>query len=1703
MINWLRTLGLSLKLALLGVSSVLITAVALVTLAVWQSGQYNRLAQSEVDVLIDAGLDNIAKGVYQLVKTENEAVQQQVDFNLNVARHVLANIGDVNISTETVSWTAVNQFTGEPVTLQLPKMLVGGRWLGHNTAPTVETVVVDEVTRLVGETATIFQRINERGDMIRVATTVKDERGNRAIGTFIPAVASDGSANPVIAAILRGETYHGRAFVVNAWYLTAYEPLKDRAGNLVGMLYVGVKQQSVEARVRQAVLQTTVGKTGYVYVLGGNGKDRGRYIISQGGERDGENIWETRDSDGHYMVQAIVNKAVALKPGELATERYRWKNPEDRAPRWKVARLAYYEPWDWVIGTSVYEDELQGYRALLTDGLLQMTGTMCLAGLAITLLIGLVSVLIAMTVTRPVRQMTKAVETIIQGNLYQALNVHSHDELGTLAQAFNVMIDRLSHTMEGLRRSEEKYRYIFENAIEGLFQTTIEGRFLSASPAMARMLGYDSPEALMSSVSNVQQQVYANPEDRDLILAAVVESRDVVEKEVQFSRNDKQVIWVSINIRAMRDSASQPLFLQGFVTDITERKRSEQSLQDLSRMQSAILDNSAVGIAFVRNRIFEWVNPTMSELFGIPLKQLQGASTCTVYLNDDEHERVGAESHALLTQGKKASFELEMLKCGDGSSFWCHMEGNALDASRPEDGAIWVAADITDRKRIEEALREANLVVEKSPVVLFRWRATEDWPVELVSKNVIRFGYKPEEILSGEILFASMVHADDLKRVTHEVQHYGETGVNQFRQEYRLVAKDGEVRWIEDHTVIERDADGLIKHYQGIVIDISERKRAEEKLRESEAKHRLLYESMMDGFVRVDLDGRLQEFNRAYAQMLGYTDKELLPLTYQDLTPESWHNFETDILKSHVLVEGYSDIYEKEYLRRDGSVFPVELRTYLIRDDAGQPAGYWAIVRDISRRKRVEEAFRELSRMQSAILDNITVGIAFVRNRTVEWVNRKVPEMFGLSIEQCQGISSRILYPDDETYERMGSEVYPLLAQGEKASFEVETRRGDGSRFWCRLEGKALEASRLEEGVIWILEDITERKQERESLLRTQFAMDRARDSILWVNDKGCIVYANDSACTSMGYSRDELLSMTVFDIDPDFPPDQWEQHKRDMRRQKAMSFEGRHFAKDGRIFPVEVSSNFLEFDGRWFACAFDRDLTERKRAEAEIRKLNEELEHRVARRTAQLQAVNTELKDEIAERRQIEEALKYRLRFEKMIAGISNDFAGRAMNQLDQGITGALEEVGRFAEADRGYVVLLSEDDQNMSITHEWCAGDVASEPQGSVNVPMPWLGWLRKQLDQVESVRIATPADLPGEAEDEKKYFETRSVRSCVIVPLVCGGVLKGFLGFDSLRSEWLYPDDLLGLLATASRFFAGVFENKWAEERRLGLELQLNQAQKLESVGQLAAGIAHEINTPTQFVGDNTRFLRDSFSDLNTLIEGLERVATHARAGHVDRDLLDEVEQMQATADVDYLREEIPKAIDQSLDGIQRISMIVSAMKEFSHPDLGNKVAADLNKAIETTVTVARNEWKYVAEMQLELDTNLPRVECVLGEINQVILNLIVNSAHAIADKYGDGATGKGTITVSTRSDGDGVEVRVSDTGTGIPEKHRARMFTPFFTTKGVGKGTGQGLAIAYNVITKKHGGTIRFETETGQGTTFIIRLPGSETQTRKES
>ena len=292
---------------------------------------------------------------------------------------------------------------------------------------------------------------------------------------------------------------------------------------------------------------------------------------------------------------------------------------------------------------------------------------------------------------------------------------------------------------------------------------------------------------------------------------------------------------------------------------------------------------------------------------------------------------------------------------------------------------------------------------------------------------------------------------------------------------------------------------------------------------------------------------------------------------------------------------------------------------------------------------------------------------------------------------------------------------------------------------------------------------------------------------------------------------------------------------------------------------------------------------------------------------------------------------------------------------------------------------------------------------------------------------------------------------------------------------------------------QLLAEIAERKRSEQERHLMELQLRQSQKLEAIGQLAAGIAHEINTPTQYVGDNTRFFKESFESIAILLRDHKELLEAAQNDRLTPDLVARAKEVLMAADLDYLFEQVPTAINETIEGVDRISKIVRAMKEFSHPGGKEKTSADLNKAIESTVTVARGQWKYVADMKLNLDPELPRVPCFLGEFNQCVLNLLINAAHAIGDKLKEKPGGLGLITVGTRRDGAWVEISVRDTGTGIPESARPHIFEPFFTTKEVGKGTGQGLSMVYCNIVKKHGGQVAFETEAGVGTCFLLRLP----------
>ncbi len=531
-----------------------------------------------------------------------------------------------------------------------------------------------------------------------------------------------------------------------------------------------------------------------------------------------------------------------------------------------------------------------------------------------------------------------------------------------------------------------------------------------------------------------------------------------------------------------------------------------------------------------------------------------------------------------------------------------------------------------------------------------------------------------------------------------------------------------------------------------------------------------------------------------------------------------------------------------------------------------------------------------------------------------------------------------------------------------------------------------------------------------------------------------------------------------------------------------------RRFGHSDRLLILKKPFNVTEVRQVAYSLAEKWDLAHQARSHLE------RLQKLVGERTAKLQEANLSLQRKIFENKQSERRL------------VTQYAVGRA-----------LAEAATLADATEKIFQVICE-----NLDWDWGA---MWRVDAQANL-LRFVNCRHAPVDSLEAFKTASQetacgpgSGLPGRAWSSAQPIWVRDVfqdpnfprstaasqgglHTAVAFPLCIGSRVLGVMEFFSgeIRES---DNDLLQTFAMIGSAIGQFMERIQAEEERKVMEVQLRHAQKLESIGQLAAGIAHEINTPTQFIGDNVRFLESSFGSLKNVYRQCEHVVRAAKQQAVTSELIAQAEEAAARADIDFLMGEIPNAIRQSLEGVARVAKIIRAMKDFSHPGTGEKTPLDLNRAIETTLTVAGNEWKYVASIVTDFDPLLPPVRCLPGELNQVILNLIVNAAHAIADVVGDGTKGKGVITASTRRCDDWAEIRIQDTGTGIAEKIRHKIFDPFFTTKPVGKGTGQGLAIAHTVVVDQHNGTLTVETEPGVGTVFIVRLPLNPATTPKHA
>jgi methyl-accepting chemotaxis protein len=445
--------GIRTKVVALAVASVAVTGVAMGGVSAWQSSGFADAAETDVAGLVEEDISRTAAGVYDVVATQGASTAAKVDSDLAVAQYVLAQAGGLVIDSEAeaVGWDAKNQLTSAVTPVALPRVLVGSQWLGKNSDVAVPTPVVDTIKAMVGGTATIFQKM-PTGDFLRVATNVQAASGSRAIGTFIPATNPDGKPNPVVAAVSSGKTYRGNAFVVDSWYVSAYAPLTGPAGDVIGMLYVGQKQENVPA-LRESLNSTVVGTTGHVEVYGGTGDRAGTVLISPDGVRDGENMLAATDAEGAPYVQQIVEAAVALEDGQQATVHY--VDP-DAGPT--TVRVSYVAAWDWVIATVARDADFSGPVDSMQDGRSSMIMALMVAALVIALLGGLIAYWVGRRLTAPLEHLRDRMAEIAdgEGDLTQRMDESRSDEVGQLSAAFNRFVDKVAGTIRDIGRCAQQ-----------------------------------------------------------------------------------------------------------------------------------------------------------------------------------------------------------------------------------------------------------------------------------------------------------------------------------------------------------------------------------------------------------------------------------------------------------------------------------------------------------------------------------------------------------------------------------------------------------------------------------------------------------------------------------------------------------------------------------------------------------------------------------------------------------------------------------------------------------------------------------------------------------------------------------------------------------------------------------------------------------------------------------------------------------------------------------------------------------------------------------------------------------------------------------------------------------------------------------------------------------------------------------------------
>ncbi len=997
-----------------------------------------------------------------------------------------------------------------------------------------------------------------------------------------------------------------------------------------------------------------------------------------------------------------------------------------------------------------------------------------------------------------------------------------------------------------------------------------------------------------------------------------------------------------------------------------------------------------------------------------------------------------------------------------------------------QDANYRLEAEIETRKKVEGALRESEQrfrwLFERHRATMFLTDPDSGAILDVNEAAAQFYGYSRPELCAMNIAEINQLPGSEIAQALRSIL---KSEINRFVFPHRL--RTGEIRTVEVYSSpIEMGSRTVLF---SIVHDITERKRAEDELAQMTKYLKNVFVSSPDGISIVDAHGKFIEWNRMAGEQLGYTFEELNGKSAFDLYVDKDR---LNTMLTELRREGTIKKYEIDMKRKDGTIATFEISISLLRDDSNMVIGSVGVVRDLSDMKK---ALYALQTSHEQLHQEITV-----RQQAEAALRLRLSLLEFAATHSLEELLQKTL---DEVGSLTNSPIgFFHFVESDGKTLSLQAWSTQTMEKFCKAEGKGL-----------------------------HYSIDQAGVWVDCVHEKRPVIH-NDYQALSHRKGMPEGHSPVIRELVVPI-----------VRSGRIVAILGiGNKPADYNDKDVEVVSYLA--DVAW-------EITERKRADAALKESRQELANIIDFLPDATYVINNEGKA-IAWNKAMEELTgtkapdilgkgnyEYALPFYGERRPVLIDFALNPQKNVEskystaekrgEALTGgAYVELGKGKAWLQGTASVLR--DSNGSIAGAICSMRDLTEAKKTREE-------LRRTNVEMAQLLASIPSFLIGLTPEYRIIRWNRAAEKIFGIdgdgvtgrPIDECGIqwdwLKMSVAISSCRRDnaSIRLDDVRFQRPDGKEGFLGVvvssIEGKGAEssgillqgnditERRI-LESQLVQAQKLESIGQLAAGIAHEINTPAQYVGDNARFLLEAHHDLERVHALYDQLLKELRSGNAAEELVRKIEEAAEEIDLEYIRQEAPKAVRQSLEGIERISRIVLAMKQFSHPGTDAKTNIDLNKAIESTITVARNEWKYVAEMLTDFDPGLPFVPCLPAEINQVFLNMIINAGHAVADALKmSGSDSKGTITISTHALGEYAEIRISDTGTGIPENIRSKIFDPFFTTKEVGKGTGQGLAISRSVVVDKHGGTITFESEVGKGTCFIIRLPLNQNGSEK--